>query len=341
MDDFSFDSLMNNDFEDDYEDDLPRYRSGLSPLLTEEPADQEVSQGAEHDEHNDGYGELEFDDGSVYRGDLVNGVRCGYGIMDYPNGDCYEGFFDNDVFNSSGVSCLKGELRETLCCTDENGKQVPISFFDKSGRGRYTFANGCYIEGYWKDDILVGEAVSTYDDGAVYRGEWHGDQPDGFGRITYADETYEEGCWVDGELDGEAVVTYDDGKIYRGEWRNGRPEGSGKLTYPSGESYEGTWKNGSLDGNAVVRLANRSVYRGEWHNNSAHGRGTYVSDEGIYVGQFVRGKKEGTGRMTYSNGEVYEGEWKYNQPHGTGVYTKANGTSFHAWFQNGKLLRTL
>ena len=66
-----------------------------------------------------------------------------------------------------------------------------------------------------------------------------------------------------------------------------------------------------------------------------------MSDEGIYVGQFVRGKKEGTGRMTYSNGEVYEGEWKYNQPHGTGVYTKANGTSFHAWFQNGKLLRTL
>ena len=341
MDDFSFDSLMNNDFEDDYEDDLPRYRSGLSPLLTEEPADQEVSQGAEHDEHNDGYGELEFDDGSVYRGDLVNGVRCGYGIMDYPNGDCYEGFFDNDVFNSSGVSCLKGELRETLCCTDENGKQVPISFFDKSGRGRYTFANGCYIEGYWKDDILVGEAVSTYDDGAVYRGEWHNHCPNGFGRMTYADGTYDEGSWTDGELEGEAVVTYRDGRIYRGEWRNDRPEGSGKLTYPNGESYEGTWKNGSLDGNAVVRLANRSVYRGEWHNNSAHGRGTYVSDEGIYVGQFVRGKKEGTGRMTYSNGEVYEGEWKYNQPHGTGVYTKANGTSFHAWFQNGKLLRTL
>jgi serine/threonine protein kinase len=69
-------------------------------------------------------GEIKFDDGSVYEGDLVNGKANGTGKQTYADGNIYEGDF------------IDGQ---------------------RNGKGRYTFTDGRVQEGNWKDDEFAGQ----------------------------------------------------------------------------------------------------------------------------------------------------------------------------------------
>ena len=54
-------------------------------------------------------GKHNFDDGSVYHGDLIRGKPDGYGRREYPNGDIYEGQFENGLFSGHGTLRYKSD----------------------------------------------------------------------------------------------------------------------------------------------------------------------------------------------------------------------------------------
>ena len=68
--------------------------------------------------------------------------------------------------------------------------------------------------------------------------------------------------------------------------------------------------------------------------------GTFISEEGEYVGQFKNGKFHGQGTFTYKkDGAVYVGEWKDNKPHGQGVLTYSDGKVEKGIWKDGEIDR--
>jgi len=108
-----------------------------------------------------------FVNGSVYVGNIKNGLPNGQGTFthgDGPNkGDKYVGSFKNNLFN---------------------------------GQGTYTWANGKKYVGEWKDGQSNGQGTMTMPDGRKYEGEWKDSRMNGYGIMYSADGTItQQGQW--------------------------------------------------------------------------------------------------------------------------------------------------
>ena len=66
----------------------------------------------------------------------------------------------------------------------------------KSGKGKYTFANGDIYDGEWVEDKMSGQGIYTFANGDKYEGEF-----------------------VDNKFSGTGTYTKD-GKQYTGTWKN-------------------------------------------------------------------------------------------------------------------------
>ncbi|HPD83477.1 MAG TPA: hypothetical protein PLK85_06650 [Alphaproteobacteria bacterium] len=83
------------------------------------------------------------DDGTIYKGDFVDGKRDGYGVMEWPDGEKYEGYWKNEELN---------------------------------GLGTYTWPGGTYYKGYWKNGLRDGRGEMVYKpDVTLLMGTWRKD----------------------------------------------------------------------------------------------------------------------------------------------------------------------
>ena len=80
---------------------------------------------------------VQFLDGSIYRGELLEGKKNGKGILECANGDKYSGDFVDDFFN---------------------------------GSGELTFSEKSKYEGAFKDGAMHGKGLLLYSGGDVYEG---------------------------------------------------------------------------------------------------------------------------------------------------------------------------
>ena len=63
------------------------------------------------------------------------------------------------------------------------------------------------------------------------------------------------------------------------------------------------------------------IYMGSTKNCFPDGIGKmFMSEGGIYTGQFNQGLREGKGILVYEDGEKYDGEWKNDKCHGLGTF---------------------
>lgn len=229
---------------------------------------------------------IEYEDGNVYEGYLLNGQRHGEGIFTISQG-AYE-------------IVMEGEFKD--------GKL--------SGLGKKTFTKKtnpdefAIYEGKFKDGELNGKGKITTEF-SVQEGEFKDDNLHGRGRITYVKE-YEhrgsrEGEFKDGKLNGKGKKTFrdktnpDEFTISEGEFKNDELNGIGKMTTD--------W----------------FIYEGKFKDDEFHGKGkiTYIGEYkhmGSYEGDFIQDKYEGFGIRLYGNGDVYEGAWKNNFRHGFGTH---------------------
>ena len=180
--------------------------------------------GEIHGNQITGKGEYFFPTGSNYQGEVLNGLRHGYGKYVSNNEKIvYEGYWENGL---------------------------------KSGKGVLT-KNGATCEGIWKNGNLNGIGKMTWPSGNVYQGEFTNNQITGNGFMLWKhlNEKY-IGHWINGYQDGKGIQTWNEKKAegkfiqtrYVGEFYKGKRKGFGIAYYSNGSYYIGTWNNNKKDG---------------------------------------------------------------------------------------------
>mmetsp|Transcript_17330 Transcript_17330/g.50672 ORF Transcript_17330/g.50672 Transcript_17330/m.50672 type:complete len:260 (+) Transcript_17330:113-892(+) len=158
-----------------------------------------------------GDGEETYEDGSSYRGQLVEGRRHGYGQWTSP-GELYTGQWRNDHRDGQGRQTWQDDRAQRLY-----EGQFKAGCFDGHGRMEWTTPEG-----------LV-----------VYEGQYVNDSKHGIGRYSWPDGRVYDGQWRDGKRSGRATFTNSAGVKRDGVWGDDKVERW--LSDPGGHS-EGAWE---------------------------------------------------------------------------------------------------
>jgi hypothetical protein len=281
-----------------------------------------------------GFGKYTYKEGHIYLGEFKGGELSGYGIFVFDNKETYLGQFRNGRYNGYGV---------------------------------YLYQNGEIERGIWNDINLV---TPTADDaiGCVY-----GNCTDGFGAYTYNDGALYIGNFKYGKLDGKGLYMFANGEIYIGLFSGNKYQGRGTFLYSNGKIDDGYWSNNQFtkdmsgstasgcvygdctDGYGTYVFDDGSRYTGNFKKGLLHGEGTYTTAKAErYTGAFANGKYNGYGTYYYNDGRVQQGNWLDNIfqgdvkakttgcisgdcVNGTGTYVYSEGHKYVGRFKNGEL----
>lgn len=111
-----------------------------------------------------------YENGDIYVGNLVNGVRSGFGTLYINDGGKYEGYWKNDKYNGNGFLLMK---------------------------------DGSFYEGNFLDGFIHGEGVYTYSTGDTYNGSFEYGIKSGFGKYYSDPNNKYTGYWKNGLRDGK------------------------------------------------------------------------------------------------------------------------------------------
>lgn len=143
------------DSTNDKVDDLTAYLVGWTDQLTSEAeamlyligyiGNEELQAAAQQNVFT-GFGTTTYDDGSSYTGYLTMGVPDGWGEMLFPGGEIYRGEFDNGAITGYG------------CFIWTNGNRYEGYFLagQLHGDGTMTCANGDVFSGTWDNSTYLG-----------------------------------------------------------------------------------------------------------------------------------------------------------------------------------------
>eukprot|EP00440_Ansanella_granifera_P050266 gb/GFBE01054483.1/.p1 GENE.gb/GFBE01054483.1/~~gb/GFBE01054483.1/.p1 ORF type:complete len:482 (+),score=80.86 gb/GFBE01054483.1/:1-1446(+) len=172
-----------------------------------------------------------------------------------------------------------------------------------------------------------------FQSGAVYQGQWSGNQREGFGKQTWPDGARYEGFWSGSSANGPGRFRFPDGSVYLGQWRGNRFHGLGAYYTADGSAYRGQWVHGLCEGLGVeIRSGQEdgqpaATYWGNFFRGAKDGPGMCKWDEGSkYVGEWRSGQISGYGALTSEEGQrSYRGQWMRAMKHGRGVYKWPDG----------------
>ena len=120
----------------------------------------------------EGRGTMVYEEGGMYEGQWLAGVRHGQGKNTSATGNVYEGEFVKDR---------------------------------RHGHGKYIFADGEAYEGEFVEDKKHGRGKMKKADGESYDGEYANNKKHGIGTYTYADGRVEVSCYEAGDEVGQGV----------------------------------------------------------------------------------------------------------------------------------------
>lgn len=137
---------------------------------------------------------IEFDNGDVYEGEMVNGLRHGKGKYTWANGDFYEGEWAKGWRSGFGI----------------------YKSYDKNEKDGSTYTSYTY-EGEWKDSKKHGQGIAKkYKIYPLF----------GTPFLTWS----HEGGYANGDMHGHGIykewnVPGDTGRVHEGEWVNNKRQG--------------------------------------------------------------------------------------------------------------------
>ena len=230
-----------------------------------------------------------LEDGSIYKGRLVDGQMHGYGVLNY------------HAENAKERVRYEGEFKEN----------------QPNGKGKMIWRSGETYVGDWVNDTKEGFGIMHYnpiDDPTrlSYEGEWKDGSFHGQGQMKFRDGRLLKGRWKDNEVEGVAMLTYPKENkhkrmSYEGEFLNYKMHGKGRFIWSDGCVYQGEFKNDARHGFGI-----------ETYGTS----GFSVSE---YKGEYRNGERSGKGQLVYANGDTYKGPFINDLPHGIGKTSFANG----------------
>lgn len=125
---------------------------------------------------------------------------------------------------------------------------------------------------------------------------------------------------------------------YRGEFNEkGQKEGIGKMIIKNKNNekmfYYGIWEEDKLNLGKIYYI-NGDEYDGQIKNYLRDGKGTFISDNENYDGQWLKDEKDGYGILKYKNGIEYKGYFKKDKFNGKGEMSFPNGIYYSGGFFN-------
>lgn len=240
---------------------------------------------------------LEFTDGSVYRGYIIDGKLSGEGTMVWTNGDSYEGNWKDNKRN---------------------------------GEGSYYWSTGEFYEGKFQDNSMSkGTIYWAYPEAEIaasYKGDFLNNTITGQGTyINQLGDEYYTGQWKNGQRSGEGSQTNTTSrKTWVGSWRNdvltNLREFSQFVTerYSDGSYYEGYLNNNLRHGEGTYTLANGIKITTTWNRDLAEGKCIVSTKDSnvVFSGQCSEGYISGFGVMINQGqkikitGNFYKTEFK-------------------------------
>lgn len=244
---------------------------------------------------------LEYKKGSIYVGEVVNGIRDGCGTTRMKNGDSYTGEYKNNK---------------------------------RQGNGIYTYASGDKYEGQFLENKKHGYGIYTYssEKGTYYTGYWYNNFKQGYGTLVYDDGVIIQGIFENGTITSGEILFPNDSK-YVGDIDSYAMHGHGTMMYSDGFEVEGEFQEDYL------RLNNRLVccyclcrcdnqcyesMEGICSSPEAFDLKSDVDDEKLKVGSKVRTK-------------VIKNDLVWNQSY-EGVVRKVNDKWIYVKFDDGDYL---
>ena len=106
-------------------------------------------------QYPDGKGKETYTDGGYFVGNFSNGQRIN-GIYYFPNEAKYEGTFKNNQFDGNGTYYYKPDHKDKVKYEGafKNGMY--------NGYGVLTYKDGSTDDGFWKDDVFLGDKIGEY-----------------------------------------------------------------------------------------------------------------------------------------------------------------------------------
>mmetsp|Transcript_6090 Transcript_6090/g.18561 ORF Transcript_6090/g.18561 Transcript_6090/m.18561 type:complete len:1275 (-) Transcript_6090:92-3916(-) len=273
-----------------------------------------------------GHGELRYDTGFIYTGELRNGQQVGQGKLIY-DGNIYDGGWLNNKPHGEGCLSFAGD------------------------RGRY---RGAFFSGkrHGVGEMIWGPLASAGAEkdvaAAMLRFSVQRSDPSkctlngsaSFPTAASSSVTVSAASAAQGRVNTSATATTTTTTARRGgevascEAASHEMEKPAKKVYkvevPSPrlvEYYCGEWKMGRVNGKGVYLFRDGSRYQGEWMDGKRHGRGLYHAPDGsVYDGEWKLGLEEGPGEMRFPNGSSYVGSWKSGRRHGEGCFEAADAS---------------
>lgn len=220
--------------------------------------------------------QIAYADGTVYSGDIRNGMPEGRGTCKWSNGDTYTGGFSNGTMN---------------------------------GQGTYVWANGEKYTGAFVNGLRTGQGIYTWPRGAQYKGEFSNDKFNGTGELNWpSDRYYGKGLIV--QPSGKTVTIDDAGFNYKGTFKNGLMNGRGVYTWSNGDKYVGDFLAGKRTGSGIYTWSNGNSYSGNFADDNLAGFGSFKWANGdVFTGYFSGGVPNGYGRFAASDKNVTSGNW--------------------------------
>lgn len=147
--------------------------------------------------------ELNFANGSSFKGDLSEGYATGKGDYRFEDGAVYTGHFDHNKATGQG----KLTIASTSKCKYPSTYTGSFKRGLRDGTGRYELPlNGFVYEGDFKDGRIEGDAFITYRNGSEYKGQVFNGLRHGSGNIVYKSGNYYQGEWRDGVKEGHGSM---------------------------------------------------------------------------------------------------------------------------------------
>lgn len=272
-----------------------------------------------------GYGRMLFQDGQVYEGHCVDGLRHGRGKNVWPNQQFFVGEWERNR-----------RVRGMHSWSD--GRSCTGAWSDGHLHGRVTFSwpDGSSYDGEAVAGRQHGRGTQVWSDGRVYSGQYFEGLEHGIGTLTEPDQRSKyRGSFQKGKRHGQGVQIWGS-MVYEGAWKEDQVHGLGLLTWTeTGASYKGLFNEGLYHGHGCFQSGGNGEdgYIGQWENGLKSGVGKeYSSDGSVYEGDFVGGLKEGFGCMVFPCGKIYSGGWLNGRQHGQGMEIDENGNILRCGF---------
>jgi len=206
-----------------------------------------------------------------------------------------------------------------------------------SSRRKHVFQTGAIYDGEWLGNERWGFGMQTWPDGAEYRGQWSANTATGRGCFRHCDGDVYTGEWRQNLAHGNGVYHHRDGTTYEGQFVDDMQDGYGVESWPDRSQYFGRFNRGRKSDYGTYVWPDGSQYTGSWFANRIDGFGFYVgSDNRRYDGKWKGSAMHGCGRYCWPDGRTYLGQYVTDQKDGFGAFTWINGRRYDGYWASGK-----